>query len=480
MGMTKPISRRTVLRGAGAAVALPWLDAMTPRARAAAGHHGPPLRMGIFSVTGGTVLESWVPEKDGKLGKLPSILRPLEPHKDDLLILSGLSHHGRPEGLNAHETCAYMHLTGASKVTKKDGKPSASISIDQLVAKHIGHKTFLPSMEIGTSNHEQKYSFRSENEPVPYEGNPQMIFDRMFRGRQPMAPNWRKKAERMQAAAKNASKSDSLDQSVLDLVMEDAKRLQRQVGKFDRQTMDQYLESIRSVERRVQMLEAQAKLMTADGVGDLVPVPEVFQQQTDWGKLSNSIGKDPEPHGQFIEVMADLMTLAFQTDTTRVITCAVGSDGALFPGVVTVGFERHAHTLEHNGNARRVEDADPIAREGCRQIHQWYTSQFARVIEKMKAIDEGGSSLFDNTMLLYTSYMANGGHGRTDYPVMFAGNAQGTLQTGRHVAYPTKTPMSNLFVELADRMGCPVSEFGESHTSPAAAFNGRLPHLASV
>ncbi|QDT39118.1 DUF1552 domain-containing protein [Stratiformator vulcanicus] len=459
-------------------MALPWLDAMTPRAAASATDSGVPLRMGIFTVTGGTVLESWRPDYEGKLDALPSILRPLEPHKDDMLILSGLSHHGKAKGLNAHENCAYVHLTGAPEVTKVDGKANASVSIDQLVAQNVGHNTFLPSLEIGTSNHEQKYSFKSKTEPVPYESNPKLIFERMFTGRRPVAPNWSGRADRLAQLQAETKKSNSLDQSVLDLVMEDAKRLQRRVGKADRRTMEQYMESVRSVERRVAMIEAQGKLMAADGAGDLVPIPELLtDSKINWGDLSRSLGSDPEPHAQYIEVMADLMVLAFQTDSTRVVTCAVGSDGAQFPGVVTVGFERHAHTLEHNGNARKVEDADPIAREGCRQIHAWYTAQFARIIEKMKGIDEGGSSLLDNTMLLYTSYMSNGGHGRTDYPVMLVGNAQGTLQTGRHVAYPKKTPMSNLYVEMADRMGVPVSEFGESLTSPAASFNGRLPSL---
>ena len=126
--------------------------------------------------------------------------------------------------------------------------------------------------------------------------------------------------------------------------------------------------------------------------------------------------------------MSDLMVLAFQTDTTRVATLAVGSDEAHFPGVVTVGYEHHCHTLEHQGNAGRPEDADPISREACRQIHAWYTELFAEMVKKMKGIDEGGSSLLDNTMLLYTSYMADGGHGTKDYPALLVGKAGGTLE----------------------------------------------------
>jgi hypothetical protein len=124
-----------------------------------------------------------------------------------------------------------------------------------------------------------------------------------------------------------------------------------------------------------------------------------------------------------------------------------------------------------------VEDADPIAREACRQIHAWYTSLFAEMVKKMKAIDEGGSTLLDNTMLLYTSYMADGGHGRDDYPALLVGNAQGTIKTGRQIDFQKRTPMANLYIELMDRMGVKVERFGNSHTS-GAAYNGRLPGLA--
>ena len=169
--------------------------------------------------------------------------------------------------------------------------------------------------------------------------------------------------------------------------------------------------------------------------------------------------------------------LALQTDTTRVCTLSLGSDDAQFPGVVTAGYETHAHTLEHQGNARRVEDADPISREACRQIHEWYTKLFGHMALKMKMIDEGGSSLLDNTLLLYTSYMADGGHGRDDYPFLLLGNAQGTLKTGRHVVCENNTPVANLYIEMINRMGIECSEFGNSKIAKNARYNGRIPGL---
>jgi hypothetical protein len=156
---------------------------------------------------------------------------------------------------------------------------------------------------------------------------------------------------------------------------------------------------------------------------------------------------------------------------------AAGSDQGYFPGVVTVGYERHTHTLEHQGNARRIEDADPIAREGCRQIHVWYTTLFAEMIQKLQQVDEGGSTLLDNCMILYTSYMADGGHGQRDYPALLAGRAHGTLKTGRQVDFQSRTPMSNLYVEMLRRMGAEVDEFGESRSSRNAAYDGGLPDL---
>ena len=478
--MTTPISRRTLLRGTGAALALPLLESMLPSRVFAASEAPAPRRMLIYTTAGGTVIESWKPKAAGKLEKLPSILRPLEPFRDDLLVVSGLAHHGRGSGVNAHEHCAYLHLTGASSVGKVNGKPQAPMSVDQRVASHVGGTTFLPSLELATTaNGEQLYSFTDDGNPVPYETNPRLAFDRMFRGRPPRVPNWKERAKRRaEQGNQPLQKSDSIDQSVLDLVREETRRLQNKVGKSDRQKLDQYLDSVGSVERRIALVEQQAAEMFADGMGFDAELPKGLPANAhDWDPINQVSNQDPEVHAQFIDVMSDLLILALQTDTTRVVTFSVGSDGALLPGVVTVGFERHFHTLEHQGGNPDPRRSDPISREACRQASQWFVGNFARTVEKMKAIDEGGTSLLSNTMTLFTSYMADGGHHREDYPVLLVGDAQGTLKTGQHVAMPSGTPMSNLYVEMLDRMGVRVSEFGESNDSPAASFDGRLPGL---
>ncbi len=473
------VSRRRFLKGSQALVALPFLESVAPAATAKA---GPPLRMCALSVTGGTVIESWKPSQTGALPhELPSILRPLERHREDLLVVSGLSQSGRGRGLNAHQHCASLHFTCADEVRKEDGAIKAPVSFDQVAVGHNGSRTFLPYMSIGLGHGETIYSYREDGRPVGYEDNPRLVFDQMFRGaRQPVSPNW-KRRRNSPATAETSSIPPSRRRSVVDLVLSEAKSLERDLGREDQTKLDEYFTSIRSIENRI---EAQERILREEALDSKNPGPTpplnphgLPETLAEGNNLARAVGRDPDKHGEYIRIMQDLTILALQTDTTRVVTTALGSDGALFPGVVTVGYEHHAHTLEHHGNARRIEDADPIAREGCRQIHAWYTSLFAEMVDKMKAIDEGGSSLLDNTMLLYTSYMANGGHGRKDYPYLLVGNAQGTIRTGRHVAYQEDTPAANLYVEMLNRMGIHDGRFGNSHTSPKAAYDGRLPDL---
>jgi hypothetical protein len=439
------------------------------------------LRLGIFTVTGGTVLESWKMKDAGPLTRLPSILRPLEFAKDDLLLVTGLSHSGHSENLNGHENCAYKHLTGTPKAGKTSGRRFAGVSVDQAAARVAGEQTFLPSMEFGLSNHETVYSFRSADEVVPYEDDPRLVFDRMFRGRKPVVPNWQRRlAAQAGKAVRDTAPTDNYERSVVDAVSDEAKTLRSKLGSDDRQKLDRYLDSVRSLESRVERLEARLRMEAADvsdpGPSHLVS-PALPDRKLPIYKIKDLVFRDPEKHAEYIRVMSDLWVLAFQTDTTRVATLAVGADDAMFPGVVTVGYETHCHTLEHQGNAGRPEDADPISREALRQIHTWYTSLFAEAVRKMKDIDEGGSSLLDNCLLMYTSYMADGGHGTEDYPILLAGKAGGTLKTGRQVNFPKSTPVSNLYIEMLDRMGAKVDSFGESHTSKHQRFDGRLPGL---
>ena len=479
------LSRRHFLRGAGALMALPFLESLgRVSAFAATPAVKPPLRMGIFTVTGGTVLESWKLPQDGAFTEMPSILRSLEFCKNDLLLLGNLSQSGRSDNVSGHEHTAFLHLTCADVAKREGGKPVAGISVDQFAAQHIGDQTLLPSLEIGLSSGELKYSFRSRNETVPYEHDPRGLFARMFRGRKPVVPNWSRRAAVLAQTGQGPAGGASYDQSVIDIVRDSAKDVQRRLSRADQQKLDEYLTSVRSIEKRIARMEERLRIDALDAQNpgpSKLYIPATLSEENPairWGNADYEIRRDPDRHAEYIDLISDLMILAFQTDTTRVCTLAAGSDEAMFHDVVTVGYERHCHTIEHQGNAGKPEDADPIAREGCRQIHAWYTNLFANMVRKMKAIDEGGSTLLDNTMLLYTSYMSNGGHGTKDYPCLLVGNAQGTLKTGRQLSFQKDTPVANLYLEMLTRMGVKTDEFGNSRTSPKAAYNGRLPGLA--
>jgi len=476
------LSRRTILRGLGATLSLPFFEAMMPTAygavsRAAARQAGPPLRFALFSCGAGTVHESWKPKNTGALTELPSILKAMEPYKDDMLLLSGLSHSNK----GSHGVRHKGHLTGVLGLVEnkplKETNPNAS-SFDQAIAQAIGDQTFLASLEMGNLPAKATHHYRNGDEQ-PLEPDPRRIFERMFKDREPRIPEWGAASSSAGAAA--GLPVDSVERSVLDLVMQDTKRLQAKLGKTDRDRLDQYLTSVRSIEKQIAFLEREVAMRKPDrapstALDYMAPhVPEMIANGTyDYDQLQKEDAyREVDIYGQYLDLLGDLMILALQTDTTRVV--GLNHEGINeWTGVVTVGFERHYHSLQHTGNGRQ---SDEIAREGCRQVHEWFTRRFAHLVGKMKAIDEGGTSLLDNTLLMYTSYMAHGGHSGEDFPVALLGNAQGTLRPGRHVAYQEKTPHSNLMLEIMNRFGLETDEFGESKTSPNAAYNGRLPDL---
>jgi hypothetical protein len=463
------LTRRHALKAAGAFVALPFLESLKPAAWGAEPAKGkedddgrPPLRQFIITIAGGTVIESWKPEQPGPLQKLPSILRPLEAHKSELLVISGLSQLGKQSGGgNAHTHCAGLHLTGAKEFVWEGKVPKSTISVDQAAAAAQAGETILPSLELGQPNGEQTYSWSAGGTVVPYEGDPKQVFDRLFKGRTPTVPTWTrdKKAKSTGSAKPKAAPAASDERLVIDLVLEDAKALQKRLGKADQNRVGEFIEAVHSLETRIAKMDQRAAAESADRGGK---ASDLTLPKDDKGWKQRWNGQDVEMRADYIELMTTLGILAMQTDTTRVVTMSFGDDGELWDGVVTVSNEFHHHTLEHQANANPVSKADPLSREACRQIHQWYSTQFAKVLAKMRAIDEAGSTLLDNTMLLYTSYMANGGHGTQDYPVLLAGRAKGTIKPGRHVAMPMDTPVANLYLEMLDRMGDRRESFGGS------------------
>jgi hypothetical protein len=423
------ISRRTVLRGLGATVALPWLEAMLPRALAqtgAAARAGFPRRMAYVYVPNGIIMPDWTPRAEGTNFELPSILQPLAPHRQDLLVLSGLTcdkARANGDGPGDHARATGAFLTGAQPRKTAGANYRAGVSADQVAAARLGDRTRLPSLEIsmdrfrGTGNCDSGYScvyvhtmsWRDPTSPVPSESDPRLIFERLFSAR-PNDPN-RVRRERQRA-------------SVLDAVREDARSL------------DQYLSTVRELEGRINRAET------------LPPV----QLPADAQAPPRRIPADLTEH---FRLTCDLLALAFQTDVTRIATFMFAREGSNMQYRM-VGVSGSHHELTHHRN-----DADMIAK--VRLINTYHVQQFAYLINKLKSIREGDGTLLDNCMVAYGSALADGNrHTHHDLPILLAGRGGGTIRTGRHVRYPRETPLNNLWLAMLDRFGARTARLGDS------------------
>jgi hypothetical protein len=444
--MTAPISRRTLLKGAGVALGLPFLESMAPAlALAAPEARTFPRRMAFIYVPNGVNMPSWTPSAVGSGFTLPRSLEPLANFRDQLLVLSGLTcDKARPngDGPGDHARAMAAFLTGR-QARKTDGANiRAGISVDQLAAQRVGQTTRFPSLEIGCEGGRQagncdsgyscayssNLSWRSENTPNPKEINPRFLFDRLFSNRVPG------EADRARAMR------EQFNQSILDFVREDANRLRSRLGAADLRRMDEYLSSIREIERRIQ----QTNNVDPTRTGGL-PRP-------------NGI---PADYRQHIHLMTDLLVLAFQTDLTRVATFVYANEGSNRNYRVIDIPEGH-HDLSHHGNDRAKLDK-------LHQINRFHIEQFAYLLDRLKSIREGERTLLDNCMILYGSGNGDGNrHNHDELPILLAGRG-GNLNGGRHIRYPRNTPLCNLYLEMLDRMGVREERFGDS--------SGRLPSL---
>jgi len=448
--MTRPwqVSRRTVLRGFGTAVALPWLEAMAPAAELAGGTvKDAPKRMAFLYVPNGAHMQEWTPKAEGRDFELPYILEPLKAFKDDLLVLSGLAQDGAAahgDGGGDHARSLACFLTGVHPL-KTDANIRAGVSVDQVAALKLGKKTRFASLELGCDRGAQSgacdtgyscayssnISWRSPTTPMAKEVNPRMVFDRLFAGQ----------ARGESGAAK--AKRDLYRRSILDFVAEDAGQLKGRLGANDRRKVDEYLTAVRELETRVTSAEANSTP---------VELPGHF-------KKPDGIPQDYQEH---IRLMADLMVLAFQGDVTRVSTFMFANEGSNRSYSFLKVPEGH-HDLSHHGG-------DPKKHEKIKTINRFHIEQFAYLLGKLKAIPEGNGTLLDNLMLVYGSGIGDGNrHNHNDLPILVAGKGGGTIETGRHLKYAKNTPLNNLYLSLLDRMGTPVESLGDS--------KGRLTNL---
>jgi len=451
LALSKPLSRRTLLKGIGAALALPWMESMTPAIAKAARLKEPPLRAAFVFMPNGVVPEEWKPAGEGDDYAITPLLKPFADHglKDDLLLLENLWN-AKASGRNGHWPKVPAWLSGGF-VERGIGSDldTGGTSVDQVMARHVGYRTALPSFELGIDEPRtgvdnvgggfprivgSYVSWRDPHTPVAKEINPKIAFDRLFRTRSlPLVAGMKGDP----ASLRNSLQAD--DASVLDLVLDDAKGLQGRISSQDRVKLDEYLESVRAVERQIEAtLKPQKRWINGSGY-----------------QLSRPVGI-PASHAEHVKLMLDIMVLAFWTDSTRVSTMMLGDaqSGATFEFLDGVG-RKSFHGYSHH----REKETKPI----YRKIVQWHIGQAAYLMAKMKSLDEAGSSLLDNSMVMFGSSLKDGNrHLEHDLPIVLAGKGKGALRPGRRVRAEKDTPLCNLYVSLLQRMGVDAKRFGDS------------------
>ena len=446
----KHLSRRTVLRGLGTTIALPLLDSMVPAFAASRRLvEKAPRRMAFVYIPNGAIMEDWTPEKTGARYDFKPILQPLKPFRDNMSVLSGLAqHNGKAlgDGAGDHARAAATFLTGVHPKKTDGADILAGISVDQVAARRVGHKTRFASLELGTEpgrlagNCDSGYScaysnsisWRSPTTPNPPEINPRLVFERLFGDiRSGETPKVRARRLRQ-------------DGSILDFVQEDAKKLQLTLGATDQRKLDEYLEGIRDIERRITSDENQSVQLPPD--------------------LEKPAGI-PAEFTDHIKILFDLMTVALQTDMTRIVTFMIGREGSNRT-YREIGVPDPHHGLTHHQDEQAKIDK-------ISKINRFHAEQFAYLLGKMRSVPDGDGTLLDNSMIVYGSSLGDGNrHTHHDLPVLLAGRAGGTVKAGRHLVYPENTPLNNLFLSMLDRVDIPTETLGDS--------SGKLEQLSGL
>ncbi|MBW3600310.1 MAG: DUF1552 domain-containing protein [Planctomycetes bacterium] len=428
MSRSFSLTRRTLLRGVGATLALPWLEAMRPAIAAASGN--PPVRTAFIYVPGGVNVDEWLPRGEGADYQSRFTLEALAPVREDVLVLSGLDGREGETGANGHPLGCAPWLSSAPLNEKDRGGYATGVSVDQIAAQHVGQDTLLPSLELGcdrdaTELYSSNVSWRGPASPMGKEVNPRAVFNRLF----------------------GDPSADAHQRSILDVVLEDARNLRTHLGGIDRQKLDEYLDSVRAIERRIQVAERQSESR---------PTPSL--------ELPEAV---PEDFTEHLRLLLDLLVLAFQTDNTRVATFMFNNEAgrASWP---ELGISEGHHGLAHL-DPRTAEGQDKL--EKLRRIDRWYVEQFVYLLEKMKGVREGEGTLLDNAMILYGSGLAWGRlHNRENLPILLAGRGGGTIDPGRHIACGGR-PLADLYLAMLQRVGVNRDRIADS--------TGPLPRLTA-
>ncbi|MEO7653265.1 MAG: DUF1552 domain-containing protein [Bryobacteraceae bacterium] len=451
----KHLSRRTLLRGAGTALALPFLDAMVPAfAGPARTRPQSRTRLAVVYVPNGVVMKHWTPAAAGADFALPRILQPLAPFRQDVIVLTGLAQNcGRSlgDGPGDHARAAASYLTGVHPKKTAGADIRNGISFDQIAAQSVGKASRFASLELGCEQtgfvgncdsgyscaYSNNLSWRSETAPLPPAVNPRLIFERLFGSQDgPMDPASR---------AKRRLYTDS----ILDLAQEDTRSIRRELGPTDQRKLDEYLFSVRDIERRI----ADAERAERERGTSEAPV-----------NMEKPAGV-PADFAEHARLMFDLMTAAFQADLTRIATIMLGREGS------NRTYREIGIPEAHHGMTHHKGDEDKI--EKITRVNEYHATQLAYFLGRLKSIPDGEGTLLDHSMILYGGGIGDGNrHDHHDLPALVAGHGAGTLSPGRHLIYPKETPMANLYVSLLERMDARQESVGDS--------SGKLEHLSEL
>jgi hypothetical protein len=450
--MTRTLSRRTVLKGLGTAIALPWLESMLPAiATAATPVAVAPKRLGFIYVPNGIVMQNWTPAAQGAEYQLSRTLQPLQPFKDKLLVLSNLTcDKARPngDGNGDHARAMSAYLTGCQPRKTEGANIKVGVSVDQACAARVGHLTRFPSLELGIEEGRQvgrcdsgyscayshNLSWRNESTPLVKDCDPRSVFDRLFSN------------GNARESAANRARRDRQNRSIIDFALEDAHGLQNQLSMADQRKLEEYLTSIREIETRI-----------ARGAAETPATPPAGSERPPAMRGRNGQQRQPglDDYPQHVRLMLDLFVLAWQGDLTRITTLPLSNESSNQTfGFIGVPVPHH-ETSHHMNNAEKLEQLT--------KINTYHIQQFAYLLDKLNKVHEGNTTLLDNSMLVYGCGNSDSDrHNHDNLPTLVAGRGAGTIRGGRHIRYRAETPVTNLWTGLLDRMGTRIDRLGDS------------------